>query len=260
MSTIPLFQGDPGPFRADQLHPGDRYELSDGHALYCAPTGEQGGEAAARTAMILDSDPDCTGGGVDVGYSPTPGTLRAPDVSISSGKGKPGWVPGVPPLAIEYADRGQDEESLQLKIRELLGHGTKQIWVVRLMGPRRVEIYEPGQPLRIATAGELLPVPGELRNPIPVEALYDKEAAREAVFRNLLQRHGYESLEQIEAEGQAEGQAEGRRAALRAVLAARGWSPTVEQIARIDAESDAANLERWLVAAVRAGTIDEALG
>ena len=26
-----------GPFRADQLRDGDRYELSNGHPIYCAP-------------------------------------------------------------------------------------------------------------------------------------------------------------------------------------------------------------------------------
>lgn len=35
-----------GPFRADQLKEGDRYELSGGHPIYCAPVGP---EHASRT-------------------------------------------------------------------------------------------------------------------------------------------------------------------------------------------------------------------
>lgn len=36
----------PGPFRADQIREGDPYELSNGHAILCLPTGMRGG---ART-------------------------------------------------------------------------------------------------------------------------------------------------------------------------------------------------------------------
>lgn len=61
----------PGPFRADQLRPGDPYELSDGHPVRCMPTGgrEEGELAGTLTALRealclilaqrgLDPDPD----------------------------------------------------------------------------------------------------------------------------------------------------------------------------------------------------------
>jgi len=42
--------------------------------------------------------------------------LRTPDVAIGSsttiGDGR-GWIPGAPPLALEYAAQGQDEAGLQ---------------------------------------------------------------------------------------------------------------------------------------------------
>ncbi|MBI4818920.1 MAG: Uma2 family endonuclease [Deltaproteobacteria bacterium] len=104
------------------------------------------------------------------------------------------WAKGVPLLAVEYADRGQNLEELQTKIDELLSAGTKWIWVVRLSGPRRVEVHEPGVPKRVALPGQLLVAPGVLQNPVRVEELYDESAAHEAQLRNLLQRKGYASL------------------------------------------------------------------
>jgi hypothetical protein len=81
--------------------------------------------------------------------------------------------------------------------------------VVRLAGPRRVEVHQPGQKPRIANAGEQLEAPGILANPVPVEALWDREAGLRVTFRNLLQRQGYASLDEVRAEGEAHGRAEG---------------------------------------------------
>jgi hypothetical protein len=105
---------------------------------------------------------------------------------------------------VEYADTGQDETELQAKIADLLGAGTRWVWVVRLGMPRQVEVHAPAQPVVIRRAGELLEAPGVLRNPVPVQALYDPQAAHAATLRNLLQRAGYEGLEAVRDEGKAE--------------------------------------------------------
>jgi hypothetical protein len=167
---------------------------------------------------VLASDPAVQDVGFGVGFSPSPEILRAPDLSVGEIPDQPGWVQGVPPLAVEYADTGQDEADLQIKIRELFAAGTRHVWVVRLTGPRRVEVHQPGQGMRIANPGEQLTAPGILANAVPVEALYDREAADRVIFRNLLQREGYGSLEEIRAEGEAQT----LRDAIVAVLAARG--------------------------------------
>src|SRR5438132_6272917 len=49
--------GQSGPFRADQLRPGDSYELSDGHPIRCLPTGSRGGRAPSVGDGVLASDP-----------------------------------------------------------------------------------------------------------------------------------------------------------------------------------------------------------
>jgi Uma2 family endonuclease len=222
MSKSPLRLGSQGPFRAEQLRSGDPYELSNGHPVQCLPTGGRGGRAANVGGAVLASDPAVQDVGFDVGFSPSPEILRAPDVSVGEIPDQPGWVQGVPPLAVEYADTGQDEADLQIKIRELFAAGTRFVWVVRLTGPRRVEVHQPGQGMHIANPGEQLTAPGILANPIPVEALYDREAARRVIFGNLLEREGYASLEEVRAEGEAQGEIQGLREAILTVLAARG--------------------------------------
>lgn len=163
----------PGPFRADQLRTGDEYELSDGHAIHVAPAGGRHGAATVAATLIIQSDPLVEHAGVDVGYSPEPGTLRAPDVSVMPSAPAPGWAPGVPPLAIEYADRHQDEDDLRVKIQDLLGRGTKLMWVVRLEGIRRVEVHSPeGTRVRWGGGGGARGVEDEVhgphRDPVPV--------------------------------------------------------------------------------------------
>lgn len=249
----------PGPFRADEIRDGEPYELSRGHKILCMPTGGRGSDAAATGAAVLKSDPEVDAAGT--GFSPAPDTLRAPDVAVGNVPREPGWVQGVPPLAVEYADTGQGEADLAIKIRELLDAGTRFVWVVRLVGPRRVEVHEAGREMRLAHPGEELEAPGVLRNPMPVEALYDWRVGQEVTLRNLLQRHGFESLEAIQAEGETRGRAEGEIEALRSavldVLAARDLATGEEVRAVVTGCRDAAVLKRWLRRAATVESADE---
>ncbi|MBK1722200.1 Uma2 family endonuclease [Thiocystis violacea] len=244
-----------GPFHVDQLHEGDRYELSQGHPIYCAPAGRDHSGRNLSGAGVLETDPDVQWAGVDAGFTPAAGTLRAPDIAVAPPGEERGWIPGVPPLAVEYAGAGQDEQELEDKIAELLEYGTQQVWVVRLVGPRRVEVRCPGQPMRVLGLGEELTAPGILRNPVPVEALYDRDASHRAMLRNLLQRTGYESIEAIRAEGRSEGIEQGVEKGIAesilALLADRGLSLDETGRARILACRDRVQLQRWLLAATR---------
>jgi len=220
-----------GPFRADQIRSGDPYELSNG---------------------------------VDTGYSPSDDVLRAPDVAVGNVPDAPGWVRGAPPLAVEYADTGQDEKDLTAKIAELFAAGTKLVWVVRLAGPRRVEVHEPGKPMRLVRPGEELTAAGILRNPLPVEALYDRDAAHRVTFRNLLQRQGYQDLDEVRTEGRDEGREEGReegRTALRNgivnLLEGRGLELSDANRTSLADCRELDVLQLWLTRAATAATPDE---
>ncbi|WP_437308551.1 hypothetical protein [Sorangium sp. So ce388] len=140
------------PVTADQLRPGDPYELSEGHPVTCIPTGRRGARSNLVGGEVLDTDPAVEAAGVDVGVSPRPTMLRAPDIVVGNIPDEPGWAIAAPPLAVEYADVGQDEPELQRKIDELLAAGTRWIWVVRLHGTRRVEVHEAAPGAREAAA------------------------------------------------------------------------------------------------------------
>ncbi|MEO5730669.1 MAG: hypothetical protein ABI134_31985 [Byssovorax sp.] len=249
-----------GPFRAEQFSPRDPYELSHGHALRCLPTGGRGGERTLAGGAALATDPAVKSAGVDVGFSPEPGMLRAPDVAVGNVPNEPGWVRGVPPLAVEYADIGQDEPSLQDKIVDLLSAGTKLIWVVRLMGARRVEVYEKGAAVRVVGDGEDLLAPGILQNPVPVAVLFDPEAAYRVTLRNLLQREGYESVDAIRDEGRDAGRLEGFAQAILSVLEARGISVEDRVRAAILGCAEVPRLTQWLARATTAVRADDVIG
>ena len=235
-----------GPFRSEQLRSGDPYELSNGHPVHCLPTGGRGGKAAILGGGVLASDPAVQDVGGDVGFSPSPEILRAPDLSVGEIPDQPGWVRGVPPLAVEYADTGQDEADLRIKIAELFNAGTRYVWIVRLTGPRRVEVHQPDQGMRIVHPGEQLTAPGILANPVPVEALYDREAARQTIFRNLLQSQGYSSLEDVRSEGETHGEIQGLREAVLEVLTARGLAADDDLRAALARADDSAILRSAL--------------
>ncbi|WP_437903738.1 Uma2 family endonuclease [Sorangium sp. So ce327] len=281
-----------GPFRAEHLRAGDPYELSNGHPVYCAPTGGRASGPNHLGSSVVGWDPAVKEVGVDTGYSPEPGTLRAPDVAVGNVPDRPGWVKGVPELAIEYADVGQDEEALKEKIADLLAAGTKLLWVVRLTGPRRVEVHEPRRKVRVALPGELLSAPGILKNAVRVEALYDRSEAEKSTLTNLLQRRGYEDLDAVldagreegreqgreegreegreagreegreagREEGREEGILEGKRDALRRVLARRGLRLTKAAAAKISSCRSERELDRWLDRALVASATAEVFG
>jgi len=265
-----------GPFKAEQIRSGDHYELSNGHSIHCMTTGSRGSRANLLGGSVLDTDPAVEEAGIDTGYAPSEGTLRAPDVAVGNVPNEPGWVAGAPPLAVEYADSGQDEKDLKVKIAELLEAGTRLIWVVRLTGPRRVEIHEAGKEKRTALAGEELEAPGILQNKVPVEALYDREAAHRVTFRNLLQRQGYQNLDEVRNEGRAEGRNEGRaegrnegrneggllalRQALLGILSSRGLDLSPEDHEKLAKCHDMAILQSWLIRAASRSSTQEIFG
>ena len=90
----------PGPFRADQLREGDRYELSDGHPSYCAPAGRDHANRNLTGSLVLETDPAIEWAGVDAGYQVDARTLRALDIAVGPPPERDGWIPGAPLLAV----------------------------------------------------------------------------------------------------------------------------------------------------------------
>ncbi len=203
--------------------------------------------AKANGCLCLQSDPLARDVGVDAGFV-VGARLVAPHLAVGElGGARGGWATGAPSLAVEYAGFGRDEFELQRKLGRLLDAGTGLVWVVRLSGPRRVEIYQKGQLKRVKYPGARLAAPGVLKHAPLVEALYEREAAFEQASRNLLDRAGRPGPEALRDEGEARGRAR----ALLTVLEARGLSMTASERARILDCVDLAQLERWGLQAPR---------
>lgn len=213
-------------------------------------------------AIVLKSDPGVEEVGFDTGIELDDGrTLRAPDVSVGPLERAPGWSRTAPPLALEYADRGQDERESQAKIADLLGAGTRWVWLVRLTGLQRVEVYEARRKMRVVGLDEVLTAPGVLKNPVLARSLVDSKAATQATLRNLLNREGYDGLEAVvefgKAEGKAEGSAAGKVHAALTVLATRGVAISDDLRRRLEACRDEATLDRVIVACVTVARADD---
>ncbi len=262
---------EPGPWRADQIQEGERVELSDGHRVDCMGAGGRHGETHMAGAMVLRSDPAVEHAGIDIGIAFNGGkNLRAPDLSVGADMSEPGWTDRAPPLAVEYADHHQDEVQLKKKIGELLGIGTRMIWVVRLVGPLRVEVHEVGKAVRIVGADGELTAPGILQNPVPVRALIDGAIALEATLDNLLARKGYRDLEAVREEARGAAREAGEdagtqkaeakvRSSLLAAISRRGWSVPPPLRARIAACADLDTVLRWLEQCADARYLEAAL-
>lgn len=238
----------PGPFVVDELESGDPYELSDGHPVVCEPASKRHGRKNYAGATVIGSDPAVDAAEIDVGYRLGPRTLRAPGVSVARGPEEAGFARGAPRLAIEYVDARCDEADLERKIGQFLAAGAELVWVVRLVGERRVEVHRRGARRRTACSAGILEAPGILENPVPVDALFDRTKAHEVTLRNLLQRRGYADLDAVRAEGAAAF----ARKALASVLAARGLGRGDAAAARIGRCADLETLRTWLRHALEA--------
>jgi Uma2 family endonuclease len=199
-------QREQGPFRADGLEPDGYYEISRGHPVQLSPAGTRHGNANVTGALPLATDPMVVELGVDVGHELAEDTVRAPDVSVGGVPAdKGGWAKGAPPLAVEYADEGTKEADLQTKIEEYFGAGSKFVWVVRLVGLRRVEVYSSPGAVVTYTGDELIEAPGILQEKLPAAALWDRRVALDVSMRNLLIRAGYKTIDQVREEGREQG-------------------------------------------------------
>lgn len=205
----------PGPFRSWHVSEGSHYELSNGHPIQCMSAGERHAKANAQGALALATDPGLRGDlGINAGIEFNGGkNLRAPDLVLGI-EGKPGWSRKIPPICVEYADRGQDEEQLRQKVEELLEAGVQHIWVLRLAGPLRAEVHEPGKKMRVVDADGALEAPGVLVNRYTPRQLVDQEEALRVAFRKQLQAQGYDGLEAVREEGRQQALASLRGALL----------------------------------------------
>ena len=243
----------PGPYTVADIREDSYEELSNGHRVKCAPAKGYHGSANQAGATALSTDPLGTPTAIDLGHALGSQTLRAPDISVGDTTTGNQWGQGAPPLAVEYASTGTDNADLQTKIAEYLAHGSLFVWVVRLTGPRRVEVFQPNQPMQTYLPGMQLTATGVLQNPVPVEALYDQNAALEVALRNLLNRRGYQDLDAVRDEGlaplihQFERKLKRNLTSVeRGLLLARLTSLGASRLGDVVLDFDSSELQKWL--------------
>jgi Uma2 family endonuclease len=130
----------------------DRYELVEGRIIPLSPTGAQHAEAVAHLARVLGNAINRREWIVQAGeggiYTKRrPDSIRGADVAIMSRARKSQHDPSrafltvAPELVIEVLSPGNEEADINDKVREYLGAGSLEVWLVDLAA-RTVTVAE----------------------------------------------------------------------------------------------------------------------
>jgi Uma2 family endonuclease len=143
-----------------------RYELVRGEVLQMAPPGGVHGEVALNIGSILRAyvrQHNLGRAFVESGFAleHAPDTVRGPDVAFVSqervaSSGVPrAFFEGAPDLAVEVVSPDDTAASLELKVHEYLGAGSKQVWLV-YPDSRTVHVYTQDGTVRWYQEGDTL--------------------------------------------------------------------------------------------------------
>src|SRR5580700_1822208 len=220
-----------------ELHRGELWEQmgsKDIHGIVMAVLAKLFG-IHARPGMTVMTDVYC-----DLS-DPSAASVRAPDVVLVGDLARPkdAIYTGTPILAVEV--RGtQSKRYLEEKVKLYLDHDWPCTWIVHAER-QEVEVMRPGVASVVYPRGTEVPLVAELDKhglaALPVAALFDED---EGIRFN----DGW-----VEARGEARGEVRRAARGIASVLAARGLAVPDAARARVDATTDLALLERWLVAA-----------
>ena len=120
---------------------GKRAELVEGELIVIAPAGGRHGRIANTIAYLLTGHSLGGRGGTvfaaETGFvlRRDPDTVRAPDVAFISADrlgpdgAPPGYLEMAPDLAVEVVSPNDSAASVQSKVEEWLGAGTRLVWV-----------------------------------------------------------------------------------------------------------------------------------
>jgi len=154
--------------------PGVRYELHEGKLVEMPGAGGIHAAIVVRLVLLLHQFVTSRGLGFvfgdGLGYilRRNPDTVRIPDVSVVrrervvAGGIPEGFWPGAPDLAVEIVSPHDRAEEVHERVRDYLGAGTQQVWVLWPRS-RTVTVYWPDGTARELgpddqlTGGDLLP-------------------------------------------------------------------------------------------------------
>ncbi len=134
---------------------GTHYELSEGKLVQLPPPGYRHALLIGKIVSILSRtlpDEYLIAAG-DAGFlldpNPEAATVRGADVAVNrreslGGEIPTGWFHGAPLLAIEVVSPGNTAKDMQLKVKQYLDAGTREVWLV-YPDTRTVSVYSAGR-------------------------------------------------------------------------------------------------------------------
>ncbi len=135
---------------------GTHYELSEGKLVQLPPPGYRHGAIIMRIGALLLAQLDRRAyvvTGADTGFlldpNPEAATVRGADVAVNrreslGGEIPTGWFHGAPLLAVEVVSPGNMAKDMQLKVKQYLDAGTREVWLV-YPDTRTVSVYSAGR-------------------------------------------------------------------------------------------------------------------
>lgn len=159
----------------------------------------------------------------------------------------------------------QDVGDVTEKAERMNRRGVRRIFAIFLKRPRVCEWSAESGSWRTLDRDSQIEDPC-LVTPLPVAALLDAGAAAIAVVKGLaaqgnpeLLRREAEARAKAEAQGKILGEAKGKAESILKILTARGVTSSEEQQEEILSSKDLARLDRWLLRALQASTVEEVI-
>ncbi len=135
---------------------GTHYELSEGELIKLPPPGYKHAALIINIGALLKSvlprEEYIVAGG-DAGFlldpNPQAATVRGADIAVNRRSDFPeglpaGWFHGAPLLAVEIVSPGNTAKDLQLKVKQYLRAGAREVWLV-YPDTRTVYVYSAGR-------------------------------------------------------------------------------------------------------------------
>jgi Uma2 family endonuclease len=229
--------------------PESRYEIIDGQVVYVPPAREPHATSHVSLAAIVKAH---AADGFTTAADMLTRTSRiddiAPDVSVFPSARTEAGGRQLEHLAFEIAST-QTISNAAIKARKLSNRGVRRVFALDLSRQRVLEWSREMDGWSIMDLQGAIVDPA-LAVPMPLAPLLDAAQSDDAILEAWRARR-HRAFEAERIAGHREGHREGLREGILRVLAARGFSLTREQEARVLGEEDVARLGRWLERATR---------
>ena len=146
-----------------------KYELDDGRLVILPPPGHVHGRRQAKIVRYLDSEAEDRGlgevcGDVGVVLRRDPDRVVGPDAafiltaSLPVRLSKEGYLETIPEIVIEVRSKNDSMNKVRAKKEEYFAAGVQLVWVIDT-DDKTVTAHEPGKPVRVFQATDMLTTP-----------------------------------------------------------------------------------------------------